>query len=136
MVPKILRGLSVETVTKAYGATVALEEVSLHLAAGQVHALLGENGAGKSTLVKILSGVVRPDSGRMLLDGASYLPQSILSARAAGVATAFQELSLPANLTAAQALLMPVLKKGPGGLISVRRTIDAASAILDQFGLS
>ena len=136
MAPEFLRGLSVETVTKAYGATVALEEVSLHLAAGQVHALLGENGAGKSTLVKILSGVVRPDSGRMLLDGVSYVPQSILGARAAGVATAFQELSLPANLMAGEALLMPVLKKGPVGLISGRRTIDAASAILDTFGLS
>jgi ribose transport system ATP-binding protein len=81
--------VTVTDATKSYGATVALERVSLHLAAGQVHALLGENGAGK-----ILSGVVRPDSGAMQLDGRSYAPQSILEARAAGVATAFQELSL------------------------------------------
>jgi len=131
-----LPGLTVTNATKSYGATVALEHVSLHLAAGQVHALLGENGAGKSTLVKILSGVVRPDSGAMQLDGRSYAPQSILDARAAGVATAFQELSLPANLTVAESLLMPRLSKGATGLISATRTSRDAAQILQRHSLT
>jgi ribose transport system ATP-binding protein len=129
-------GLTITGATKSYGATVALERVSLHLAAGQVHALLGENGAGKSTLVKILSGVVRPDGGDMHLDGAPYAPASILDARRAGVATAFQELSLPANLTVAESLLMPRLCKGALGLISGGKTVQAAEAVLQRYSLT
>jgi ribose transport system ATP-binding protein len=131
-----LPGLTVENVTKAYGATVALEDVSLHLAAGRVHALLGENGAGKSTLVKILSGVVQLNNGRMWLDGKPYAPRTILQARALGVATAFQELSLPPNLNVAESLLMPTLKKGAAGLVSMRKTVEAADEILDRYGLA
>ncbi len=130
------QGLTVDGVAKAYGATVALANGSLHLASGQVHGLLGENGAGKSTLVKILSGVVRPDTGRMLLDGVPYSPSTILDARAAGVATAFQELSLPPNLSVAEGLLMPTLKKGVSGLISSRKTTAAAQDILERYNLS
>ena len=131
-----LPGLTVTDATKSYGATVALEGVSLHLAAGQVHALLGENGAGKSTLVKVLSGVVRPDHGTMTLDGAPYTPNTILDARAAGVATAFQELSLPANLTVAESLLMPRLAKAGFGLVSTGKTARAAEAILQKHCLT
>jgi len=131
-----LPGLTVKDATKSYGATVALEHVSMHLAAGQVHALLGENGAGKSTLVKILSGVVRPDRGEMLLNGGVYRPYGIVDARKSGVATAFQELSLAANLTVAESLLMPRLSKGLGGFISRRRTLRDAGDILQRFSLT
>ena len=58
-----------EGVSKRYGGVRALENASLAVAAGRVHAILGENGAGKSTLIKIMSGVVAPDEGRMELDG-------------------------------------------------------------------
>ena len=59
-----------EGVSKRYGGVRALEKADLAVAAGRIHAILGENGAGKSTLIKILSGVVRPDAGRIVLDGA------------------------------------------------------------------
>jgi ribose transport system ATP-binding protein len=72
----------------------------------------------------------------MLLDGAPYAPRTILDARAAGVATAFQELSLPPNLTVAESLLMPTLMKGATGLVSLRRTAEAAAAILERYGLT
>ena len=93
--------LDVRSVSKSYGATVALQDVSIELRAGEVHALLGENGAGKSTLVKILSGVVKPNVGTMRTGGEPYEPRSIVEARRRGVATAFQELSLVPNLTVA-----------------------------------
>lgn len=128
--------LQANSVTKSYGATTALENVSLKLAVGEVHALLGENGAGKSTLVKILSGVVQPNSGHIRIDDAPYSPASTLDARRAGVATAFQELSLAPNLTVAEALLLPSMKRNSVGLVSRRRTAQAAAEILDCYHLS
>src|ERR1700753_2653183 len=76
--------LRIEGVTKAFGPTIALRGCSLELRAGEVHALMGENGSGKSTLVKLLSGVHRPDSGRVLIR------QAALRAAAARAATVFR----------------------------------------------
>ncbi|MGB2966924.1 MAG: ATP-binding cassette domain-containing protein, partial [Phycisphaerae bacterium] len=67
---------------KSFGSTRALENVDLDVRPGEVHALVGENGAGKSTLMKILSGALKADAGRMVLDGASYAPRGPLEARA------------------------------------------------------
>jgi ribose transport system ATP-binding protein len=61
--------LEAKGVVKNYGAVAALRDASLAVRAGEVHALLGANGAGKSTLVKILTGAVRPDAGRILIRG-------------------------------------------------------------------
>ena len=126
--------LRVEGLAKAYGATVALRSVSFDLHAGEIHALLGENGAGKSTLVKILSGIVAPDSGAVLLGGMAFRPRSLMEARRAGVSTAFQELSLLPNLSVASNLMMPRLLKGAAGLASVRRNQGRAAEILAAFG--
>ena len=120
---------------KAYGATVALENADISLSSGVVHALLGENGAGKSTLVRILTGAVRSDSGMITLHGQPYAPATLIEARAQGVATAFQELSLVPNLTVAQNLLLPAMPRGPLGLVSSRRVVDAGSEILARHGL-
>ncbi|MCE7030169.1 sugar ABC transporter ATP-binding protein [Jiella avicenniae] len=122
-------------VSKSYGATVALEDVSISIGPGEVHALLGENGAGKSTLVKVLGGVVEPDRGTMSLTGEPYAPSSILGARRCGVAIAFQELSLLQNLTVAENLCLPKLPAAKAGLFSRGRTIEKASQILARFDL-
>ena len=127
--------LDVRSVSKSYGATVALQDVSIELQAGEVHALLGENGAGKSTLVKILSGVVKPDVGTMRVGGEPHGPHSIVDARRHGVATAFQELSLVPNLTVAQNLSLPRQPKGSLGLVSGAATQKRGAAILERFGL-
>lgn len=86
--------LRINGVTKAYPGVIANQDVTLDLAPGEVHALLGENGAGKSTLVKIIYGLIAPDAGEMIFHGAPYRPSEPREARAAGVAMVFQHFSL------------------------------------------
>ncbi|MCF7689043.1 MAG: sugar ABC transporter ATP-binding protein [Cephaloticoccus sp.] len=93
-------------ISKAFGATQALSEVSLEVAPGEVHALIGENGAGKSTLMKVLSGVIKPDAGNMELDGKAYRPADTLAARRHGVAMIYQELSLAPHLSVWENIVM------------------------------
>ena len=92
--------LQMRAVTKRFGATIALENVDLKVAAGSVHALIGENGAGKSTLMKILSGAISADHGEIHLDGRPYSPKSPAQARLQGVAMIYQELTLAPPLNA------------------------------------
>jgi len=86
--------LSIQGLTKAYPGVVANSDVSFDIKEGEVHALLGENGAGKSTLVKMIYGLVKPDSGTMTLRGAPFSPAEPRIARASGVAMVFQHFSL------------------------------------------
>ena len=86
--------LEMRGVSKSFGATVALEDVSLDVRGGEVCALVGQNGAGKSTLMAILAGALTPDSGVMRFDGRPFAPRDPLAAREAGVAMIHQEPSL------------------------------------------
>ena len=90
-----------EGVSKRFGGVRALSNADLVVEAGRIHAVLGENGAGKSTLIKIMAGVLSPDEGRMLLDGAPVSFASPAAANAAGIACIFQELSLVPDLSVA-----------------------------------
>jgi ribose transport system ATP-binding protein len=92
--------------SKRYGGVRALENASLTVEAGRVHAILGENGAGKSTLIKIMAGVVAPDEGRMILDGREVSFASPAAANHAGIACIFQELSLIPDLSVADNILI------------------------------
>ena len=98
--------LQMRDVSKRFGATVALEDVSIEVAAGRVLALVGENGAGKSTLMKVCSGAVKADSGQMWLDGVPYRPSNPLEARRAGVAMIYQELSLTPHLNVQENIML------------------------------
>jgi len=94
--------LDIKSLTKAYPSVVANDAVSFVVDKGEIHALLGENGAGKSTLVKMIYGLVKPDAGAMVLDGALYQPRNPSDARRAGVAMVFQHFSLFEPLSVAQ----------------------------------
>jgi len=101
--PPVLR---MTGVSKSYGATRALDGVSFELGAGQVHALIGENGAGKSTLMKVLSGAVPPDSGRMEIDGRPYAPSGPADGLRRGIAMIYQELNLAPHLTVEENIML------------------------------
>lgn len=96
--------LTIKSLTKTFPGTKALDGVDFDLAAGEVHALLGENGAGKSTLIKCLTGAYERNEGLITLEGQTISPRSTSEAQALGIGTVYQEVNLLPNLTVAQNL--------------------------------
>jgi simple sugar transport system ATP-binding protein len=103
-----MRAPSLETIgmTKVFGSLVALDDVSIKVEAGTVHALLGENGAGKSTLVKCIMGFYSPDRGKILLDGKEVPIRNPRDARAHGIGMVYQHFTLVPSLTGAENLVI------------------------------
>ena len=122
-------------VKKSFGGVEALRGANLTCEGGETHALIGENGAGKSTLVKVLSGAVRADSGDVLLNGAPLQLGSPAAARAAGIVTVFQELSLIPDLTVAGNLFYGIEPKVRLGRIDRRELRRVAATTLDELGV-
>jgi simple sugar transport system ATP-binding protein len=117
--------LSLSGLTKAYPGVVANDHVSLRIAPGEVHALLGENGAGKSTLVKMIYGLVKPDTGEMRLHGQPFAPAEPRAARVAGVGMVFQHFSLFDALTVAENIALGMEDAPRMGALSERiRTVS------------
>ena len=125
--------LEMRGVHRRFGATQALAGVDLSVAAGEIHALVGENGAGKSTLMKVLSGALAPDAGQMWLDGEPYSPASPGAGRAAGVAMIYQELSLAPHLSVAENILLGA-EPTRGPLVDRRALRASAAAALAEIG--
>ena len=98
--------LVMEGISKAFPGVQALENVDFTLKAGEIHALVGENGAGKSTLIKVLTGVERPEAGRILLNGEEIQTRSPQHAQSLGISTVYQEINLCKNLTVAENILI------------------------------
>ncbi len=118
--------LSLSGLTKAYPGVIANDTVSFDIGPGEIHALLGENGAGKSTLVKMIYGLVRPDSGTMMLHGELYAPPEPRAARASGVAMVFQHFSLFDALTVAENIAL--------GMENSPDTADLTEQIIEVSG--
>ncbi len=93
--------LELRGIVKHYGSVTALADGALRCHAGSIHAVMGENGAGKSTLIKVVAGVVAPDEGEMILDGAPVRFRGPAAAQARGIVCVFQELSLLPDLSVA-----------------------------------
>ena len=112
--------------TKAYPGVVANSDVSFAIQPGEIHALLGENGAGKSTLVKMIYGLVRPDSGQMQMRGQPFAPDQPRTARTAGVGMVFQHFSLFEALNVAENVALGM--ENPPPLRELAGRIRAVSA--------
>ncbi|MDZ5696523.1 sugar ABC transporter ATP-binding protein [Chelativorans sp. M5D2P16] len=130
--------VDVADIHKAFGATKAVDGVSFKIAEGSVHALLGENGAGKSTVVKLLSGLLRPDRGRIEICDKKVALNNPRVAHRHGVQTAFQEMTLVPDLSVLDNMLMPYAPMGVTGLIrraaarrDVRRHFEELALAVD-----
>jgi rhamnose transport system ATP-binding protein len=131
--------LQVAGIEKSFPGVHALSGVSFEVAPGEVHALLGENGAGKSTLIKIVSGVYRPDSGSIYVDGRELRFEKPDDARRAGIATIYQELLLFPELTVAENVFMghaPKTRFGSLDWAEMRTKTEALLASLDIHDLA
>jgi rhamnose transport system ATP-binding protein len=128
--------LALRSATKTFGGTVALREVSLELRACEVLALLGENGAGKSTCVKLMTGLYRPDSGQVVLDGRPVEFRSPLEAMRLGVTVVHQHPGLFSDLTVAENIFIGHMPTGHLQRIDRAGMRMQARLLLDSLGLA
>lgn len=126
--------LTLESVSKSFGPVNVIDDVTVHVHAGEVEVLLGENGAGKSTLIKMMAGIYQPDSGRILVDGEPVRLPDVKAAEARGIATIHQELNLVPQLTVAENI---TLGRTPQrfGVVDKARMNAVARDALDRIGL-
>ena len=120
--PQVGPVLSLDTMTKAFGGTLAVDAVSLDLYAGEILALLGQNGAGKSTLIKLLAGVYKPDAGEIRLDGAPFDP----AANRGAISFIHQDLGLIEWMTVAENIALSQGYKRSRRLIDWQGVRDVA----------
>jgi len=120
--------LETRHISKRFDMTQALDDVSLALYPGEIHALVGENGAGKSTLIKIMTGVHRPDQGEILLDGKPITIHNSQEAQAYGIAAIYQEPMIFPDLNVAENLFISHRSRGP--VVRWGRMYRDAEAIL------
>jgi ribose transport system ATP-binding protein len=120
-------------ISKRFGATQALVDVSLEVQAGEALALIGENGAGKSTLMKILSGAHAPDAGAMELDTGPYQPANPQQARQSGIAMIYQELNLAPDLSVEDNIMLGQ-EKHRGGWLNRGAQRRQVRDVLDLLG--
>jgi simple sugar transport system ATP-binding protein len=131
--------LNAQGIAKRFGAVTVLEDVHLHLRAGEVHALMGQNGAGKSTLIKILTGVVPANTGTLSLDGQAIAPRSPLASQKLGISTVYQEVNLCPNLTVAENIFAGRYpRRGWGGLKAIDgpRMVRETRALLTRLNIA
>jgi ribose transport system ATP-binding protein len=121
--------LQLTGISKHFQGVRALEDVDFSCRRGSIHAILGENGAGKSTLIKIVAGVLAPDSGEMRLDGRPAAFANPSEAADAGIVPMFQELSLIPDLTVAENISLADPPRR-FGLIDRREERRRAEAVL------
>ena len=116
-------------ISKSYGGISALKDVTLKIRPGEIHALVGENGAGKSTLMKILSGAVSRDSGKIILDGTEVHIRSTHDSKKLGIGIIYQEFSLVPDLSVAENIFLSRLDSRGSWIRRGRLNRDAEELI-------
>lgn len=127
--------IEAHNIVKSFGGEVAVNDVSISVAPGEVYGLVGENGAGKSTLMRILAGIIKPDSGRVLVDGFELELGDTKAALAAGISLVHQELSLVPEMTVAENILLGSTPT-KAGVIDRKQLKAIASEALEEIGVS
>lgn len=130
--------LEARDVWKHFGAAEVLHNVSLKAYAGRVLALLGDNGAGKSTLIKILSGVVEPSKGELLMHGEPVRFSGPSDARERGIATVFQDLAICNRMSITRNIVLgrePVKRYGPLKWFDIKKANELAEQALNRIGV-
>ncbi len=125
--------VSVRGVSKNFGATAALKSVSLDIADGSAHALVGRNGAGKSTLVSVLTGLVRPDAGQILYGGRPAPDPVARQEWRTLVACVYQKSTILPDLTVAENLFLGAQPVGPSGMVRWREMYATAARVLEEW---
>jgi ABC-type sugar transport system ATPase subunit len=116
--------IALKGINKSFGTVVALKDARLDVKEGEIMALLGSNGSGKSTMIKILSGLYNPNSGSVMVDGNIVNIKSCVDAHNAGIATAFQDLSLVPTMTVIDNLVLGIEPLGRFGLVERVKSVD------------
>ncbi|MGH9094496.1 MAG: ATP-binding cassette domain-containing protein, partial [Acidimicrobiales bacterium] len=127
--------LEVQGVTKTFPGGTALDDVSLAVRHGEVHALVGENGAGKSTLIKIVSGALTADAGTVHIGGQAMTRATPRAAQRLGVRVIHQERQIAPDMSVAENILLDRIPAGPLGLVTRRRMETAAARQLETLGI-
>jgi ABC-type sugar transport system ATPase subunit len=132
--------LDIRQISKSYQGVAALENASLQVRKGEIHAVLGGNGAGKSTLIGILSGVTQPDSGEFLLEGSALAPRNPRDAIKSGITTIYQELSLVPALTTLENIFLGreliIERAGMKVLLDRKKMKNEVIELAQIFGIS
>ena len=128
--------LIVKELDKAFVGVHAVDHVSFECLPGTVHVLQGENGAGKSTILKMLSGMYRPDSGEIILNGRPVKFRHPSDARRKGISMVYQEMSVLPELTVAQNIWLHEEKRvSKGPIMNESRLMEKTKELADQYGI-
>lgn len=131
----MIKKLEIKNISKSFGITKALLDVSFSANAGEVCALVGENGAGKSTLLKIMSGDIHQDSGQILVDGKEMVFKSPGDSIENGFSVIYQERQIVPTLTVAENIFMKDIPIMKSKLIDFRKLYRDTQSIIDVFSL-
>ncbi|MFV0528518.1 MAG: sugar ABC transporter ATP-binding protein [Lachnospiraceae bacterium] len=122
-------------ITKQFGVTVALNDVSFEIKKGEIHCLCGENGAGKSTLINLCAGVFLPTKGEILIDGKPVLINSVKASEKLGISVVHQEVPLCLNMSIAHNIFLGAAESMKGPFVNEKYMKQKTQELLDEFGL-